>query len=631
MNPPLTVTPALLNTTDFGVTLSAGRTRFKVWSPTSDTVRLALYETWNRYDRQEWPMTREPDGCWVLELPADLTGKYYTYLVSRHGQDFEVTDPWAKSAGPNSKRGCIIDPAAVNPPGWETHAVPPMAPKGHLLLYEAHLRDLTMDPESGVVNKGKYLGLTERGTATPRGFSTGVDYLKELGVTHLHLLPLADFATVDELAPLEYNWGYDPVLYNVPEGSYASDPTDGRARILELKAAIQALHEAGIRVVVDVVYNHTFHGAKSNLNYLVHNYFFRTDLNNRLTNGSGVGNELATERPMVRRFIIDSLKYWLTEYRVDGFRFDLLGLYDRETVQTLCRELTALRPDILLYGEPWVGGDSGLPEPQRFLKGAQQGLPMAVFNDDFRNDLKGSNDGFEEGFITGRTGAEHWVALGLAGSIELGPDYRGFALNPSETVNYLSCHDNLCLADKIAKVEPQQTEEQRLAMARLGLSLLLTAFGIPFVALGTEFMRSKQGHHNSYNAPDHINRVEWRLREQHADLVAYFKDLLALRRSQRIFASPEAPEVRKAFHVLLLEDNTVIVSITSPHREDYAELLFIHYAGWADREFRIPGIGGMAIVSCGARVRPPAERTLLKEDRVLVKGIRTVILSRSHL
>lgn len=628
MTPSVTVTPELLATRDFGVTIRDGRTRFKVWSPTTDTLRLALYESWNRYDRSEHVMTREPDGCWVLDLPGDLTGKYYNYLVSRYGQDIEVTDPWARSAGPNGKRGFIVDPATVNPPGWDTHTVPPMLPKGHLLIYEAHLRDLTMDPDSGIAHPGKYLALAERGTRTPQGLTSGVDYLKELGVTHLHLLPLADFATVDELTQQEYNWGYDPVLYNVPEGSYATDAVDGRCRILELKTAIKSLHEAGIRVVVDVVYNHTFHGAKSNFNYLVNNYFFRTDMEGRMTNGSGVGNELATERPMVRRFVVDSLKYWLTEYQVDGFRFDLLGLYDRETVRTLCEELTALRPDILLYGEPWVGGVSGLPLNQQFLKGAQQGLPIAVFNDDFRNDLKGSNDGFEEGFITGQTGNERWLALGLAGSIELEPDFRGFALGPQETVNYLSCHDNLCLADKIAKVEPGQPPEKHLAMARLGLGMLLSAFGIPFVALGTEFMRTKQGNHNSYNAPDHINRVAWSFRERYTELVAYFSSLVAFRRTQRIYAEEDPAVLRKAFHVLLTRDNTVVVSVASPYAEDYAELLFIHYAGWADTVFEIPGIGGMEVLSCGAKPVNTRTAPVLKEDRVQVRGIRTVMLGR---
>lgn len=625
----ITVTPELLKVRDFGVTLGDGQTRFKVWSPTSESVRVAVYDTWNEYFRTEYPMTREPDGCWVLALPADLSGKFYTYLVTRFGQDFEVADPWARSASPNSKRGYIIDPSTVAPVGWAEHPVPPPVPAGHMLIYEAHIRDFSMDPASGMVHKGKYLCLTERNTRTPGGFSTGIDYLKELGVTHLHLLPVADFATVDELDPKEYNWGYDPALYNVPEGSYATDPRDGRTRILELKAAIMALHEAGIRVVLDVVYNHTFHGAKSNLNYLVNNYYYRTDINNRFTNGSGVGNELATERPMVRRFIVESLKYWLTEYRVDGFRFDLLGLYDRETVKTICTELTALRPDVVLYGEPWVGGSSGLPLESQFLKGAQRGLPIAVFNDDFRNDIKGSNDGFEEGFITGMIGNEEWIALGLAGSIALSPGREGFASAPNETVNYLSCHDNLCLYDKILKVEPGQSIEVHKAVVRLGLGLLLSAFGIPFLAMGTEFMRTKHGNHNSYNAPDSVNRIDWTLREQHQDLVDYVKTLTAFRKSQHIFAEKHSDILRQAFNILHIEENTVMISVVSPYPEDCAEILFIHYAGWEDRTFPIPGIGGMGLLSDGVQVADAEQAlTVLTEDRIRVKGISTTILIR---
>lgn len=625
----ISVSPELLLTKDFGVTLIGDRTRFKVWSPTSESVRVAIYETWNNYFRTEYMMTRDPDGCWVFEFPENLQGKYYNYLVTRFGQDYEVVDPWAKSAAPNSKRGYIVDPSTVKPTGWDDHPVPPPTAPGHMLLYEAHIRDFSMHPESGITHKGKYIGLAERNTQTSEGFTTGVDYLRELGVTHLHLLPVADFATVDELDPVDYNWGYDPVLFNVPEGSYATDPKDGRTRILELKTAIQALHEAGIRVVLDVVYNHTFHGAKSNLNYLVNNYFYRLDLAQRFTNGSGVGNEVATENLMVRRFIVDSLKYWLTEYRVDGFRFDLLGLYDRETVNQICGELTAIRPDVLLYGEPWVGGDSGLPVESQFLKGAQRGLPIAVFNDDFRNDLKGSNDGYEEGFITSHTGNEAWIALGLSGSIELGPEKRGFASAASETVNYLSCHDNLCLYDKIAKVESGQPFEIHKAMTRLGLSLLLSAFGIPFIAMGSEFMRTKFGNHNSYNAPDSVNQIDWSYRVVHDDLVSYFKDLLRFRKSQRIFGERDSTIIRKAFHELLVKENTVIISVTSPYPEDYSEILFIHYSGWTDHDFKIPGIGGMQELSCGEKVMAPGHSMrVLRTDHIRVKGIRTVILVR---
>ncbi len=629
MTQPIAITPELLKISDFGVTLSGGRTLFKVWSPTSESVKVAIYETWNQYYRSEFPMIRDQSGCWFLEVSENLEGRYYTYLVSHFGQDFEVVDPWAKSAAPNSKRGFIVDPSTVSPEGWENHTVPPMPRAGHLLLYEAHIRDFSVHPESGITYKGKFLGLAERGTKTAGGYATGIDYLKELGVTHLHLLPVADFATVDELDPWEYNWGYDPVLFNVPEGSYSLDSRDGRGRILELKEAVKALHEAGIRVVLDVVYNHTFHGAKSNFNYLASNYYYRLDLNHQFTNGSGVGNELATEKQMVRRFVVDSLKYWLTEYKVDGFRFDLLGLYDRETVKTICSELTALRPDILLYGEPWVGGDSGLPEECRFLKGAQRGLPIAVFNDDFRNDLKGNNDGFEEGFITGQTGDEEWVALGLSGSIALSENKRGFADAATETVNYLSCHDNLCLYDKIVKVEPIQSFDIHKAMARLGLSMLLSAFGIPFISMGSEFMRTKHGHHNSYNAADSVNQVDWSYREAHDDLVVYFRELLTFRKSQRIFGEGRADVIRKAFHELLVKDNTVIISIVSPYPEDYAEILFIHYAGWADLDFKIPGIGGMQVLSCGKHVVSSGGRMQeLTQDVVRINGIRTVILVR---
>jgi len=621
----------LLLIEDFGVTLSADSTRFKVWAPSADKVTLAIYETWNDYYRKEYPMEPGLGGVWALDIPVNMEGKFYSYILNRYGQLYEVLDPCARAASVNAKRCQVLDPSSVNPEGWETHPIPEPVKLGHMLIYEAHIRDFSMHPDSGIVHKGKYLGLAERGTCTESGQKTGLDHLIELGVTHLHILPVADFSSVDETNPIEYNWGYDPILYNVPEGSYSTNPMDGRSRIMELKQAIKGIHEAGIRVVLDVVYNHTFHGDKSCFNYLAQNYYYRTDAYGRFTNGSGVGNEVATERPMVRKYIVDSLKFWLREYKVDGFRFDLLGLYDRETVQTICRELRAIKPDILLYGEPWIGGDSGLPHEMQFLKGAQRGLPIALFNDDFRKALKGDSDGYEEGFITSMSGLEPQVAVGLAGSIDLKSGMQGFAFHATESINYISCHDNLILYDKICKVEPGQPFEIIKSMNRLGLTMILTSFGIPFLQMGTEFLRNKGGHHNSYNAPDSVNQVDWSLKETNRDLFDYVADLIAFRKSQKIFSIGDPDVIRRAVSVLLMDNNTVVIRVRSPYKGDYTDMIFVHYAGWADRMFALEPMQGMRILCCGERVgHGLSEMRKITRSRIRIKGIRSLILVRTE-
>lgn len=320
----------LLNIHDFGVTYKGSYSLFKVWAPYSDNVKVAIYKTYDDYRRREYAMVKDSDGVWSLRIELDLKDQFYNYIVINHGQSYEIVDPYAKAATANSKRAMIIDMEETNPEGWLEHPVPmPVAPCSSL-LYEAHIRDFSVDKNSDMKYKGLYLSLTEKDTFY-KDFTTGVGHLKELGVTHLHLLPVFDFCTVDEIKKDTYNWGYDPILFNVPEGSYASDPTDGKVRIREFKEMVKALHENDIRVVMDVVYNHTFHTDKANFNYLTKKYFYRTNQDGHYSNGSGVGNELATERPLVQKFILDSLKYWLQEYKIDGFRFDLMGLYDIET------------------------------------------------------------------------------------------------------------------------------------------------------------------------------------------------------------------------------------------------------------------------------------------------------------
>lgn len=567
----------LLNIDDFGVTYNKEFTIFKVWSPFSDEVRVAIYNDSDDYRRREYPMKRDDFGVWTLRLDGEYVNKFYNYIVVNHGQAFEIVDPYAVASTSNSKRGMVVDLNNTNPEGWHDHSIPEPIELCSSVLYEVHVRGFSIYEESGIKNKGLYLGFTEEGTKY-RNVSTGIDHLKELGVTHVHLLPVFDFCTVDETLKVEFNWGYDPVLFNVPEGSYASDSKDGNIRIREFKEMVMALHENGIRVVMDVVYNHTFHTDKANFNYLTKKYFYRTTERGYYSNGSGVGNEIATEQPMVRKFIIDSLKYWMTEYKIDGFRFDLMGLYDIETCHKISRELHILKPDVILYGEPWIGWESSLPHPFQMKKGAQKGMGLALFNDDYRNNIKGDNDGYKRGFVMGEYGHDHWVKYGICGGIDFNSHIKGFTLFASETINYVSSHDNLCLYDKFVKTEGDSDKLRLERMNRLSLSMILTSFGIPFIQAGTEFLRTKHGNHNSYNADDGINQIDWSLKEQNYETFSYIRDLITFRKSQRIFHIEAPYTIKRALRFLKSPERTVMYLIRSRYKDDYHRIVVIHNA-----------------------------------------------------
>ncbi len=539
-----TVPKSVLNCSDFGVTISEEGVRLKVWAPCAIRVRAALYETGDDLFREEFGMDALGDGIYELNLPKKYVDYYYTYIITCAETDYEVVDPYAHSAGPNSHKAMIIDMRQSNPKGWETHRIPEPIKQHNAIIYEVHIRDFSANACSGIKHNGKYLAFTEHGTACD-DVVTGIDHLVEMGITHIHLMPVADFQSVDEYTPHGYNWGYDPVLFNVPEGSYATDIYDGYVRVRELKEAIMALHEAGIRVVLDVVYNHTYDSLHSNLNRLAPKYFYRQNSEGGFSNGSGCGNELATERPVVRKFILESLRYWLNEYKVDGFRFDLLGLYDIETVRIIAQELRKERPDVILYGEPWVGGESALDEASRFLKSRQKGLGIGLFNDDFRNAIKGDNDGIGKGFAFGALEQKPWVELGIVASTSLGDGRIGFSSSADEVVNYASAHDNLVLWDKIEKACGVHPEHEKVAMHRLSLSIVLTSFGMVFIQAGTEFVRTKLGHHNSYNAGDSVNMLNWRHKHDYLEHYTFIRNLIEYRKTSGFFSYNTQEEIRE--------------------------------------------------------------------------------------
>ena len=534
---------------DLGVTYTPGQTTFKLWSPAAQAARLRLFDTDVAGVKPHTTLDMdERDGAWTAVAPDDQAGTYYTFEIKQNGRWLgEATDPYATAVGTNGLRGQVVDLLATDPAGWEDDRRPAFGQPTDAVIYELHVRDLSIGEDSGIEHKGKFLGLTERGTTTPNGDTTGLDHLVEMGVTHVHLLPSFDYMSVDEtrLDSAQYNWGYDPQNYNVPEGSYATDPADGRTRIREFKQMVQALHAAGIRVVMDVVYNHTGRTENSNFQLLIPDYFYRFNEDGTYSNASGCGNEIASERPMVRKFIRESLEYWVDEYHVDGFRFDLMGIHDIATMNEVSEALHGIDSTILLYGEGWTAGSSPLPDSLRALKVNTPELRrVAAFSDDVRDALKGSVFQHEEqGFVSGAENRAESVRFGIVGATQhpqiaydsVNYSQAPWAPQPGQCVNYVSCHDNHTLWDRLAISNPRSSTADRKRMQRLALATVLTSQGIPFLHAGTEMLRSKGGDENSYKSPDAVNALKWTDKNKEAATVTYVRDLIALRRAHPAF------------------------------------------------------------------------------------------------
>jgi pullulanase len=516
-----------------GAFVSNGATTFVTWSPVSETVELLVYEGNAPEPTRTIPLARGAKGVWSTTVAQDLHGAPYRYRFHAYGERREAPDMHAFAANADSSRSVVVDLDRVKPDGFDTTPEPKLARPTDEILYEIHVRDYSQrDPRVDDDARGTYLGLVHAAPETTDAPSSGLDHLRELGITAVHLLPIHDYtAKVGE-----YNWGYWTTLFNVPESNYATDPSDPFSAIRDLRTAVTRLHAADIRVILDVVYNHTSDaGPSSPFGAAVPGYFFRTTRDGRLMNDSGTGNALADERPMVRKYILDSLEHWLRQYRVDGFRFDLLGCHRPETVRAACERVKSIRPDATLYGEPWTGGG-----PIHFGKGAQKGLPIAVFNDHLRNAIRGDLDGTTVGFATGEGGDAAAIRRGVAGAID------DFTREPTETINYASAHDNLILWDKIAKTAPGASDATRRAMQKLALGVVLTSQGIPFIHGGCDFARTKQGNHNSYDAGDGINDFGWSRKSEYRDIFDFTAGLVRLRREHPAFRMDDDADVRKA-------------------------------------------------------------------------------------
>lgn len=580
---------------DLGAVYSPKMTRFKVWAPEAESVKLNLYKQGEGDNLiEQHIMKKSANGTYVFEKQGDCNGIYYTYTVVNHGEEQEAVDPYTKAAGVNGQRGMVINLAKTNPQGFELDGYRNPEHITDAIIYEGSVRDFTMDESSGVFHNGKFLGLTEANTTNHFGEATALDYISGLGVTHVQILPAFDFETVDEKnQKAQYNWGYDPDNYNVPEGSYAVSPYDGAVRIQEMKQMVLALHSRGIGVIMDVVFNHTYRRDDSNLQKIVPGYYYRND-ETGYTNGSGCGNEVASDRPMVQKLIVDSLIYWAKEYHIDGFRFDLMGVLDIDTMNVIAERLKEIRPDVYLYGEGWNGGPSSLAEEKRAFKASAKKMPgIGMFNDDIRDTIKGSvfyDDHL--GFVNGGTHLENALRYGITGAVahpQVDYDAYGskpWAKEPGQSINYVSCHDNYTLWDKLSVSCPEASEEKKKAMNRLCAAIVFTSQGVPFIQAGEEFLRSKplpekKGFaENSYNMPDAVNSIKWDNIHEYPDMIAYYKGLMALRKAHPVFRMQSEAEMTQ--NLCFLSDtpeNVVAYLLKGKGADDTPENILVIFNG----------------------------------------------------
>lgn len=540
---------------DLGITWTPEKTFVKIWAPTATAVELRLYkdgvmgDTFHKTNLQSVGL-----GVWSTVLIGDYVGKFYTFRINDGDWLAETPDIYARCVGVNGGRGMIFDPQKTNPANWDKDKGPLYRSFTDAIIYETHIRDFSIAENSGIKNKGKYLGFTEEDTKTKSGIVTGLAHLKELGITHVHLLPVSDYFTVDEEKPLEkYNWGYDPQHFNAPEGSYSTNPYDGTVRIKEFKSLVKSLHDNGIGVFIDVVYNHTYFAKESVFNQTVPGYFYRQKNDGSFSNASGCGNEIASERSMVRKYIVDSLKYWAKEYHIDGFRFDLMGIYDLETMKIIREELDKINTGLFLYGEGWAADYSPMPENLRAVKSNISQLSrIAAFNDDFRDALKG-NHGLKKskGFVSGLELREEAVKFGViaaTGHPQIVYDYvetskHPWAAEPDQCINYVSCHDNYTLWDKLKMTLSKAPADDLRKMVKLAGALILTSQGVPFLHAGIEFCRTKNGDGNSYKSPDSVNQLDWDRKEQYSDVFQYFRKLIQLRKNHPAFRMKTSGEI----------------------------------------------------------------------------------------
>ena len=568
------------------VTYTPSQTIFKLNAPRKPVVRIYA-DGLQGAPLRVVGMKKIGRDLWSTTVRGNLKGRFYTFDIGKG----ETPGLFAKAVGVNGRRGAIIDWATTQPAGWENDKRPVSKSVHDLVIYELHHRDFSIDASSGITNKGKFLALTE-----PRA----IEHLKKLGITAVHILPSFDYASVDEtkLDQPQYNWGYDPLNYNVPEGSYSTNPYDPAARVKEFKQMVMALHKAGIRVFLDVVYNHTFDIAGSNFERTYPGYFYRYAKDGQPGNGSGCGNETASERPLMRQFMIESVKYWVNEYHIDGFRFDLMGVHDIETMNAIRAEVSKIDPHLFIYGEGWSAGSCVYPQEKLAMKGHMAQLPgIAAFSDNIRDALRGPfSDDTKGAFLAGIAGEEESLKFGIVGGIahpevdmsKVNYDKKAWAAEPVQHISYVSCHDDMCLVDRLRAEMPGISDEELIRLDLLAQTAVFTSQGVPFILSGEEMLRDKKGVHNSYNSPDSINRLDWNNLKRYPQVFDYYSRLIRLRKNHPAFGSGSAADVRARLSFLPTQDCLVGFMLTDYPGEPWKRIVVLLNGSRESRTVDIP-------------------------------------------
>ena len=628
---------------DLELTVGENGTKFTLWSPTADSVVVRIYNEGMGGEPVEmrYMERKSQQEPWRATFDEALYGKFYTFSIHHNGEWLnETPGAYARAVGVNGRRAAIIDMAATNPEGWENDVRPALNQFTDIIIYEMHHRDFSIHASAGNQYGGKFLALTQEGTQSPEGEMTGIDHLKELGITHVHILPSYDYGSVNESRPdsAQYNWGYDPVNYNTPEGSYSTNAFDPATRIREMKQMVQALHKNGIRVILDVVYNHTFVGDGSNFSLTTPGYYYRHNAEGGYADASGCGNETASEREMMRDYIVNSVKYWATEYHFDGFRFDLMGIHDIETMKAVRAELDKIDPTIFIYGEGWAAAAPVIPGEQCAMKANAYKMPgVAVFSDDLRDGVKGHfSQATGRGFATGEKGCEESVKFGIVGAIQhpqinyelVNYSKAPYTNHPTQVINYVSCHDDMCLTDKMRASMPDADEKTLQRYARLAQTIVFTSQGVPFMFTGEEIFRDKKGVHNSYCSPDEINAIDWSLKRANREHFDYYRNLIQLRKSHPAFRLATAELVNK--HLQFIEgtpEQVVAYTLNDNAGGDEWNQIVVAFNGSSEAvEIEIPE-GKWMVIANDATIDLAGEKTI-EGNKATIAASAALILAR---
>ncbi|MGE6363352.1 type I pullulanase [Bacillus paramycoides] len=613
---------------DLGNIYTPQHTKFRLWAPTASEAKLVTYNKWSDKIGTEINMQQGEKGTWITELKGNQKGLFYTYKVKIGDKWTEAVDPYVRAASVNGDKGAVVDLEETNPKNWKVNKKPKFKNPEDAIIYELHVRDLSIQPESGIKHKGKYLGVTEKGTKGPEGVKTGLDYIKDLGVTHVQFLPIFDYASVNEetLNEPQYNWGYDPKNFNVPEGSYSTNPYEPTVRITELKQMIQTLHDKNLRVVMDVVYNHMYNAAESNFHKLVPGYYYRYNEDGTFANGTGVGNDTASERKMMRKFMVDSVTYWAKEYNLDGFRFDLMGIHDYETMNEIRKGVNQIDPSIILHGEGWDLNTPLAAELKANQKNAEKMKGIAHFNDNIRDGLKGSVfEDTDNGFVNGKQNMEDRIKKGITAGIDYDTNSSTYQ-DPEQVLTYVEAHDNHTLWDKLELTNSGDSEEVRKQMHKLSSSILLTSQGIPFLHAGQEFMRTKYGDHNSYKSTDSINQMDWLRRAAYNNEVEYMKGLIDLRKKYPAFRMTSAEQIKKDISFIDAPKNVVAYTIDGKGNENKTEYFMVaHNANREAVDITLPSKGPWKVLVDGKQA---GSKTLyvVHDNKIKVPALSSFVL-----